>query len=78
MQSNMNYVCFTIKVRDGILIHDDIDGLAQHCSNSIANTLELLQSRSKPPIKCITISCADSRDDLSAQSTRTWNSCEHV
>ena len=26
----------------------DIDGLVQDCSNSIANALELLQSRTKP------------------------------
>ena len=29
---------------------DDIDGLVQDCSNSIANALELLQSCTKPLI----------------------------
>ena len=28
----------------------NIDGLVQNCSNSIANTLELLQSYTKPSI----------------------------
>ena len=31
-----------------------IDGLAQHCSNSIANALELLQSCVKPSISLLT------------------------
>ena len=37
----------------GKLVHDyedDIDGLTQNCSNSIANALELLQSCTKPSI----------------------------
>ena len=50
MQLDMNYVCFTIKIRYGILIHDDIDGLAQDRSNSIANALDLMQSFTKPLI----------------------------
>ena len=29
---------------------DDIDGLAQDCSNSIANALELLKSHTKPSV----------------------------
>ena len=33
-----------------------IDGLAQDCSNSIANALELLQSYTKPMISLIWIS----------------------
>ena len=32
----------------GGLLQDNIDGLVQDCSNSIANTLELLQSSAKP------------------------------
>ena len=32
------------------LKYDHIDGLAQDCSNSIANAMELLQSRAKPSI----------------------------
>ena len=31
-------------------VHVHIDGLAQDCSNSIANALELLQSCAKPSI----------------------------
>ena len=31
-------------------MHHHIDGLVQNCSNSIANALELLQSRTKPSI----------------------------
>ena len=31
-------------------INEDIDGLVQDCSNSIANALELLQSYTEPSI----------------------------
>ena len=30
------------------IYRDDIDGLVQDCSNSIANAMELLQSSTKP------------------------------
>ena len=32
---------------------DEIDGLVQDCSNSIANALELLQSCTKPSKLCL-------------------------
>ena len=35
--------------------HVHIEGLAQDCSNSIANALELLQSCTKPSLWCLTV-----------------------
>ena len=39
-----------------ICVNEDIDNLVQDCSNPIANTLELLQSCTKPSIRCSLIS----------------------
>ena len=34
-------------------LHIHVDGFAQDCSNSIADTLELLQSGAKPLMSCV-------------------------
>ena len=41
----------------GIDINNDIGGLVQDCSNSIANALELLQSCTKPSMYALNVFC---------------------
>ena len=40
--------CIWDERESSMLMHDNMDGLVQDCSNSIANTLQLLQSCTKP------------------------------
>ena len=37
------------KINKSVCLFDQIDGLVQDCSNSIANALEFLQFCTKPP-----------------------------
>ena len=49
--------CVLIRCAVGVLSINDMDGLVQDCSNSIANTLELLQSCTKPSTLCFRYPC---------------------
>ena len=52
-QSDITRVCQQWSYVSLVISHWYVEGLAQDCSNSIANALELSQSCTKPSMRCI-------------------------
>ena len=52
LYANCQPFCSGLNVWNTEALQQQIDGLVQNCSNSIANTLELLQSYAKPLKYC--------------------------
>ena len=65
-------ICYLLCVAMGQYYAHHIDGLVQDCSNSIANTLELLQSCTKPSISSRVISLPLVQLTLMNQHWKIW------